>query len=112
MATELQAFADISPLQIIAGDTSPVIYFDIDSTAGLTANLLIAEQSLPHQIVETIPCATCATGFCCEIPSSVTEKLNGSYWYFLEIVVTETSKPYRRVRGALEVCAAPKGGGA
>ena len=108
MAEEMKAFTDVSPLQIIAGDTAPTIFFDIDDVSGMTASVLIVDQNLPGAIVETVACDTCATGFLCEIPSSVTEKLNGSYWYILEI--TASDKPYRRVRGALEVCAAPKGG--
>lgn len=108
MAEEMKAFTDVSPLQIIAGDTAPVIYFDIDDTSGMTASVLIVDQNLPGVIVETVSCSTCTTGFCCEIPSTVTETLNGSYWYILEI--TLSGKPYRRARGSLEVCAAPKGG--
>lgn len=111
MAEERKAFTDVPPLQIIAGDTVPTIYFDIDSTSGLTADVLIVEQNLPGVIVETVACSDCETGFCCEIPCTVTENLNGSYWYILEITDTATDKIYRRARGALDVCAAPKGGG-
>ncbi|MBP0973762.1 MAG: hypothetical protein J5851_07650 [Oscillospiraceae bacterium] len=112
----LRAFAEVQPLSVIAGDTSPIIYFDVETEhlSSMTAYVVLANKDTPQiQHGERISCSRTVTGFQCMFTSEITETMNGSYWYYLVIHNSDSGQEFRRCRGSLEVCAAPKtaGGG-
>ena len=107
-----RVYTEMAPLQMLAGDTSPVIRLHVTSSqslSGASAQLILARQSDPGTQVLCVDCTQDGDGFAAVLTGEDTAVLSGMYDLHVRITLAGGTV-YRRIPGTVYIRPVPQGG--